>query len=858
MSLFSTLYTRAVSKKALARAGKIAQVASEQSQDLQTLADAELAQRFQALRELSADARRAPGAALVREAARRALGTPHYLVQLQGGLVLLERKVSQMRTGEGKTLTITLPAAMLALERKGVHVVTANEYLAQRDASLMRPVYESLGLTVGVTLSSMSREEKAAAYACDITYGVGSEFGFDYLKDNLVREATSVAQRPLFAAIVDEVDSILIDEARVPLIIADTSANTADMARAIDQCVKTLSPDTHFIVNLKERTADLTEEGYHAAEQALVRQGHFATEGALYEAANLPWVRRLHSAVKAYALYRRNRDYVVEGGQVVLVDIGTGRSLPGRRLEDGLHEALEAREGVDIKQGSVTRATITYQSYFGLYEHLSGLTGTAATDADEFAELYNLSVIVIPTNKPPARSEREDLVFLTKAQKFQAAVELAKERSAAGQPVLMGCASIRDAELLDALLTKAGVAHNTLTAKHVEREAHIIAEAGRPGTVTVATNMAGRGTDILLGGEPPKQADFDSTEAFEQAKAAWAERRAQVLAAGGLFVLGTERNGLRRVDHQLAGRSGRQGDPGEVQFLLSLEDELLRVFGASSQLAFLRKMLEASGQALGGSAVAKLVVTAQQNVEGQGFAARKALLKYDSVLADQRNAVYALRKGLLRGGARDHILSSASAALEHWVRLEMPEGSFTENWNAGALKKQLALQFGLDLPLLRWISVDELDAEDIASKVLEAGQQRLLSQSLDEDSARHLMLDILDEAWTEHLGMLRELQDNAGLKGNTGLNPTFQFNKEAFELFQSFTKGLEMRAAEMVMPERALAERYAAQQVAAQVKADAQAALGRVHEALEARWVGRNEACPCGSGLRFKDCHGKL
>lgn len=858
MSSFFQFYTKAYSARTLKKYLKVAQESVAQSEALANLPNEALSEQFKALKALPLEERVLPGMALVREASRRALGKPHYPVQLLGGQVLLKRNIAQMRTGEGKTLTITVPAALRALDGKGVHVVTANEYLAARDAELMRPVYSMLGLSVGVTLSSMSKEEKTAAYQCDITYGVGSEFGFDYLKDNMVRHAGDVVQRPLFAAIVDEVDSILIDEARVPLIIADQAADQSEMVIALDKAVARLEPETHFIINLKERTADLTEAGYLQVEELLVEMGVFQKTSDLYLATNLQWVRRLHSAVRARALYRRNRDYVVKDGSVDLVDLGTGRSMPGRRLEDGLHEALEAREGITIKRGTVIRATITYQSYFGLYQHLSGLTGTAATDTEEFSELYQLEVVIVPTNKPVVRIEHEDLVYLTKQDKFRKAVELAKAASDRGQPVLLGCASIRDAEYLDGLLEKAGIEHETLTAKHVAREAAIIAQAGEPGAVTVATHMAGRGTDIILGGEPPVQDEFPDAETYALATQEWELRRDEAKAAGGLLVISTERSGLRRVDNQLAGRSGRQGDPGEVQFLLSLEDELLKVFGTGRQYEMLVATLsKEQGSALGGAAVGGLITTAQQTVEGQGFAARKSLMKFDQVLADQRNAVYGLRQSLLEGQAREWVQEYSSNAVEAWLQANL-EGTQPEQWDLSQLKQELVDQFGLELPLLRWATVEELGTDEVISRIQSAALERLDALEIDEDNARRLALEVLDEAWSEHLGVLKELQDNAGIKTAPGLNAGLLFHKEAFEVFKSFSRGIEARIAALVMPTQALQQRQEAL-VRAQAEREQQRhAHEAVQKALVERWVGRNEACPCGSGKRFKNCHGRL
>ena len=848
------LYTKVRSHQNLAAAHKaVARINSEEGW-AQSLTDAQLASSFAELKNVSAQERQVKGFALVREAARRSLGLRHFDVQMVGGLTLLQGKLAEMKTGEGKTLTITSPAAVLALEGKGVHVVTANSYLAQRDAELMRPVYAMLGLSVSAIHDAQSLAEKKAAYLADVTYGVGSEFGFDYLKDNLALDESRVVQRGLYAAIVDEVDSILIDEARVPLIISDIATDMTEVVQLLDACVKNLTPELHYTVDIKERHAHLTEAGYAAVEGALVASGALPTEKSLYEPAQLPWVRRLHSAVKAYALYRKNRDYVVEGGKVVLVDLGTGRAMDGRRLEDGLHEALEAREGVAVQRGTVVKATVTYQNFFALYQRLGGLTGTALTEAEEFSDIYGLETVVIPTNKPIQRKQAEDLVFLTKAEKFNAVVAEARARSAKGQPVLIGVGSIRDAEVLDKLLTAGNVAHETLTAKHIEREAHIIAKAGTPGAVTVATNMAGRGTDILLGGEKPAVQDHESTQAFEAAMQQWAAARDTVLAAGGLFVLGAERNGIRRVDNQLAGRSGRQGDPGEVQFMLSLEDELLQVFGRSRQLTLVRKLIEASGSALGGKTVARLITQAQTGLENQGFSARKSLMQYDKVLSDQRLAVYALRQALLRGDAKEQLHLSVLAAVDTWLHEHMPEDSLPEQWPVADLKRALLTEFGLNVPLLGWVSKDGLAAKEVAQRVREAAEQRVQEELPDEEGSRLMLLTVLDQTWTDHLAALDELKNNVSLKTKTGFNPMFQFGKDAFELFKSFERETNFVLATNLLSQQ---KREAAQalRVAQEHKRTAEQSVAL---ALEKRWVTRNEPCPCNSGLRYKDCHGKL
>lgn len=846
-----------VTARALKRGQAIAREVARASSSLKNLADAELALRFRALAQVPDEAGRVvPGFALIQEAARRALRTPHYDVQLQGGHVLLGGKLAEMRTGEGKTLTITLPAALLALAGQGVHVVTANEYLAARDARLMRPVYELLGLSVGVTLSGQTTEEKQAAYACDLTYGVGAEFGFDYLKDNLARDPARLVQRPLYAAIVDEVDSILIDEARVPLIISDAAQDVARMVQVVDACARTMQPAEHFLVSLKEHAADLTEAGYALAEAALANE---LAGKSLYAEQNLPWVRMLHSAVKAYALYRKDRDYVVRGNELLLVDVGTGRVMDGRRLGEGLHEALEAREGLPVKQGTVTRATITYQSYFGLYPRLSGLTGTAATDAEEFSDMYGLETIVVPTNRPTLRKQAEDVVFRTRQEKFSAAVDIIRNRRAAGQPVLVGCATIRDAELMDTLLSRANIPHSTLTAKHLDREAAVIEQAGLPGAVTVATNMAGRGTDIHLGGVEPRPDAFEDSDSFAAAHLAWTTQRDATVAAGGLFVLGTERNGLRRVDNQLAGRCSRQGNPGEVQFLLSLEDELLRVFGGSKQTALLDRAMAAAGTALGGATVARLVTAAQRAVESQGFGARKSLLTFDKTLADQRNAVYALRSELLRGGATEYLQGAAISAVRRWLTTSIPRDAWPEAWDAGSLKASAAAELGLDLPLLRWISVDELDTDAIEEKVIALAQERLSVRDFGgEATARDIVFDVLDAAWTEHLTALAELQTNAGLKSVAQQNAALKFPKEAFDLFQAFLASVERALAQMALPDDSLRLRQEQRDHAKRIR-DAEAeARAAVAAALAKRWVSRLEQCPCGSGKQFRHCHGAL
>jgi preprotein translocase subunit SecA len=853
----AALYTRARSRNALKQLVAGTAKIATRCATVASLTDELIRERFRALSGVAESDRVTEGFALVCEVASRTLGMRPFDVQVTGGLALLAGKLAEMRTGEGKTLTIVAPAAVLALEGRGVHVVTANSYLARRDAELMRPVYEALGLSVAFIGQGQSPEEKRSAYAADVTYGVGQEFGFDYLRDNLVRDAAQRSQRGLYVAIVDEVDSILIDEARTPLILSGPGVLHEDAIRAIDKAVSVLSAPLDYLVDPRGQNASLTEAGYSRVEASLVSAGLCSSAEDLYSVKNLHLVRRIHAAVRAYGAYRKDRDYVVDNGELLLVDLGTGRKMPGRRLEDGLHEALEAKEGVRIQTGTVTRATITYQNYFGLYERLAGLTGTALTEADEFSEFYGLDTVVIPTNKPVARIQNDDVVYLTKAAKFVASAEEIARRQKKGQPVLAGCGSVRDAEVLSRLLSQQGVVHEVLTAKHLEREAHIIAAAGRPGAVTVATNMAGRGTDILLGGEKPVRGEDLSDEQFAAAQAQWSSGREAVLRAGGLYVLGTERSGIRRVDNQLAGRSGRQGDVGEVQFYLSLEDDLLRVFSQSRQLALVRRMVAAQGGALQGKTVAAMVQVSQRQFEGQGFEARRSLMKYDSVLANQRRAVYELRNSLVSGEADNYCEAAVQDAVTAWAARMLPADQFPQEWDLAAAKKELAELFSLRPNLVGWVHKDEMERDGIVTNILSAAQDRFdsLKAAVPDSTKRaEVVFDVLTDLWTEHLMALEELRLAVPLKARNGLNPVFQYHKDAFALFNAFIATVELEVAQQVLSETRQQER---DDKAAQVDSERRA-NARVAVELEKRWVRRNESCPCGSGIRFKACHGKL
>lgn len=847
-----SVYTRFKSGKSVANARAIAKKTLSYDAWVRALSDADLANEFSSL-GLGAE-RISKGFALIREAARRSLGTPHYEVQLIGGLTLLDGHLAEMSTGEGKTLTVTLAAALLAQQNSGVHVVTANEYLALRDAELMRPVYELLGLSVSAIHSEQTTAEKQEVYARDIVYGVGSEFGFDYLKDHLIQDKTQRVQRSLITAIVDEVDSVLIDEARVPLIISGPAPDNSQIFQVLDACVRDLTPGTHYLVNLKERTADLTDAGYRSVESSLVESGFLSSAQELYALSHLFWVRQLHSAVKAYGLFKRDRDYVVKNGEIILVDLGTGRTMEGRRFDDGLHEAIEAKEGVKILQGNVVKATITYQNYFSKYSHLCGLSGTALTDAEEFQELYGLKTVVIPTNRPVQRKFLPDIIYPTKAVKFQRILEQVQAIHATGQPLLVGCSSIRDAEVLDSLLSKAGVPHNTLTAKHVDKEAHIIAKAGEVGAVTVATNMAGRGTDIILGGERPVTGDYATNEEHQAAVDSWRKAHDKVLSLGGLFVLGTERNGLRRVDNQLAGRAGRQGDPGTVQFLMSKEDELLKVFGNNKQLSSGQSIFLGEG-ALSGNLVTKLVTSSQQSYEQQGFSARKNLMKYDSALAEQRQAVFDLRDRLLESeSAATYCIQGAREGYEYWLEQHITDESMLSDSEVGALKQGLAAHFGVEVPLLSWVSKEELTPAELRARLRELGAERLATLTITEEVRKKLTFEILDNQWEQHLANLSELRENVALKGFTGLNAVFQFHNDAFELFNSFKIELNHAYAFALFKTTEIEARLLREE-ARNLKKTAESKLAA---ALHKGWISRNMACPCESGLRFKECHGVL
>ena len=838
--------------------------------------------REPAARAAARDARLPEVFALVREAARRSLGLRHFDVQLIGGLVLHEGGIAEMRTGEGKTLVATLPAGLHALAGESVHVVTVNDYLARRDAEWMRPVYECLGLSVGVIVQGLSGEQRRAAYAADITYGTNNEFGFDYLRDNMALRAEHQAMRALDFAIVDEVDSILIDEARTPLIISGPAADGSDLYRRMDALVQELEAQTEedgpgdFRLDEKARQVYLTEDGHHRVEERLAEAGLIPDGSSLYEAGNIRLLHHVTAALRARSIFRRDRDYIVsEEGKIVIIDEFTGRKTPGRRWSDGLHQAIEAKEGVAVETENQTVASITFQNYFRLYERLSGMTGTADTEAYEFQEIYGLEVVVVPTHLPMVREDRGDYVFLTAAEKFAAVVEDARDCVARGQPVLVGTTSIASSEHFSGLLAEAKIPHQVLNAKQPERESHIIAQAGRPGAVTIATNMAGRGTDIVLGGAPEESPE-EATEAdAARAQAEWQARHDAVVAAGGLHIIGTERHESRRVDNQLRGRSGRQGDPGSSRFYLSLEDSLIRIFASERMAAMMQRLGMKEGEVIEHPWVTKAIGNAQRKVEAHNFDIRKHLLEFDDVSNDQRRVVYGQRNEVLRAtDLRAHARAACADAIRQVVAEHAAgEGMDAEDWDAEGLAAALAGGFGLELPVAEWLGAEPApDAAEVERRagaaleeLLDAREERLGAATM-RQLEKDLLLTTLDLHWKEHLGMMEHLRQGIGLRSYAQKNPKQEYKREAFGMFQDMLDRvdldfagllcrLELREEEepRLAPPPAPPLEYRHQSAGLLEEPPAAAAQPLRRGTPK---VGRNAPCPCGSGRKYKRCCG--
>ncbi len=838
--------------------------------------------------------------AVVREAGKRVLGMRHFDVQLVGGMVLHNGKIAEMRTGEGKTLVATLPAYLNALTGKGVHIITVNDYLASRDAEQMGRIFAFLGMSTGCNLSRMPHAEKQAAYQADITYGTNNEFGFDYLRDNMVYAQGERVQRDLAFAIVDEVDSILIDEARTPLIISGQAEDHTELYLKMNQVAPLLKKQEgegdnvtepgDYTVDLKSNQVLLTEQGHETAEQLLVRMGLLNEGAGLYEPGNILLVHHLYAALRAHALYHKDQHYVVQNGEVVIVDDFTGRLMAGRRWSDGLHQAVEAKEGVKIQAENQTLASITFQNYFRMYGKLAGMTGTADTEAFEFHSIYSLETVVIPTNRPMIRRDENDKVYRTAGEKWKAVIDDIRDCVQRGQPVLVGTTSIETNEFLSALLKKEKIDHQVLNAKQHDSEAQIVAEAGRPGVVTIATNMAGRGTDIVLGGNIDKRIGAvraDETLSPEQKDAKIAEMRRewqtvhqQVVAAGGLHIIGTERHESRRIDNQLRGRSGRQGDPGSSRFYLSLEDPLMKIFAGDRLNAIMVRLKMPEGEAIEHAMVTRSLESAQRKVEQRNFDIRKQLLEYDDVANDQRKVIYQQRNELLETeDISDTVKAMRQGVLLETFRIYVPEDSVEDQWEVAGLEQALAADFLLKLPVGEWLKAEpELDDEAILKRILDAAEEAYAGKVAMVDPAawhqfeRNVMLQSLDNHWREHLAALDHLRQGIHLRGYAQKNPKQEYKREAFELFENLLDTVRSEVTKLLLTVQVRTESQLEQAEAPpEVEnvqyhhADYEEALGGTAEGEGARQpamagpkVGRNDPCPCGSGKKYKHCHGKL
>ncbi|MFB9217622.1 preprotein translocase subunit SecA [Vibrio sinaloensis] len=838
--------------------------------------------------------------ATVREASKRVYGMRHFDVQLIGGMVLNSGQIAEMRTGEGKTLTATLPAYLNAL-KGAVHVVTVNDYLAKRDAETNRSLFEFLGMTVGVNVPNMPPQEKKEAYQADILYGTNNEFGFDYLRDNMAFRAEDRVQRERFFAIVDEVDSILIDEARTPLIISGPAEDSSDLYTRINTLIPHLQKqdqedseeyrgDGHYTVDEKSKQVHLTETGQEFVEELMIKNGLMEEGDTLYSPANISLLHHVNAALRAHVLFEKNVDYIVnEDGEVVIVDEHTGRTMPGRRWSEGLHQAVEAKEGVKIQNENQTLASITFQNYFRLYEKLSGMTGTADTEAFEFQSIYGLETVVIPTNKPMIRNDMPDVVYRTETEKFNAIIEDIKERVEKGQPSLVGTVSIEKSELLSNALKKAKIKHNVLNAKFHEREAEIVAEAGTPGAVTIATNMAGRGTDIVLGGSwqaKVEAIESPTQEQIDAIKAEWKVVHDQVLEAGGLHIIGTERHESRRIDNQLRGRSGRQGDAGSSRFYLSMEDSLLRIFTSDRMASLIQSGME-EGEAIESKMLSRSIEKAQRKVEGRNFDIRKQLLEYDDVANDQRKVVYELRDELMSvDDISEMIDHNRQDVLTAVIDEYIPPQSLEDMWDIEGLQDRLKNDFDLDAPIKQWLEEDDkLYEEALREKIIDTAivvykqKEEVVGAQVLRNFEKSVMLQTLDTLWKEHLAAMDHLRQGIHLRGYAQKNPKQEYKRESFELFEGLLDALKsdvitilskVRVQQQEEVERMEAQRRAQAEEAARLaqaqhaSAENQLADGdesaEGHQPMvrEERKVGRNEPCPCGSGKKYKQCHGKI
>ncbi len=913
------------------RLGKDVDAINALETGLQALSDEDLAAKTEEFRERIAqgatlDSLLPEAFAVAREAGKRSMSMRHFDVQLIGGMVLNNGKIAEMRTGEGKTLVATAAVYLNALSGKGVHVITVNDYLAQRDSEWMSKLYNFLGLTVGVIVGGLATDARREAYACDITYGTNNEFGFDYLRDNMAHSPDQRVQRGLNFAIIDEVDSILIDEARTPLIISGPADGDSELYGKLNAVVPKLTRqegeegEGDYAVDEKGKQVHLTEDGMESVEQILIEHDILAENGSLYDPSNIAVLHHLNAALRAHALFQKDIDYIVSNDEIVIVDEFTGRTMPGRRWSEGLHQAVEAKEGVTIQRENQTLASITFQNYFRLYEKLAGMTGTADTEAFEFQSIYGLEVVVIPTHRPMVRDDKADLVFLTQREKYDAIIEDIEQCSKNQQPVLVGTTSIETSEYLSGLLKGKGVAHEVLNAKQHEREANIIENAGLPGAVTIATNMAGRGTDIVLGGNLDAElaaADIDTDNIpaddpkVATIRSEWQQRHDGVLKAGGLHIIGTERHESRRIDNQLRGRSGRQGDEGSTRFYLSLEDSLMRIFASERVSALMQKLGMEEGEAIEHTWVTKAIENAQRKVEGHNFDMRKNLLEYDDVANDQRKVVYEQRNELMETeNMREIVDDLRDDVIPNIVDQHIPEGSLEEIWDLEGLKSELMTLTNQEFDVKAWLEeAPDLPEEDILARIMkevtdtyDQKEETAGAEGL-RNFERYVALQSLDESWKEHLAGMDYLRQSVGLRGYAQKNPKQEYKKEAFELFTtmlgeyktqvvSVLSKVQVRNSDQVEEAQAQAQAQAAQQQLADVSyehkeassalsdepetagdaavAAAAAARGAARQSAQQPAapsqpvrrdmpkVGRNEPCPCGSGKKFKACHGKL
>ena len=821
--------------------------------------------------------------AVAREAAKRSLGLRPFDVQLMGGIVLNANRIAEMKTGEGKTLTALLPCYLNALSGKGVHVVTVNDYLARRDSDWSRPFYTLLGMTVGVNIPSMNPEEKRAAYACDVTYGTNNEFGFDYLRDNMAYSLEQKVQRELNYALVDEVDSVLIDEARTPLIISGAAENSSKLYQAVDKLIpglifqekedtETYTGEGDYTLDLKIKQAYLTERGQIKIENSLVNAGLLKEGDKLFSSENITLLHHVMAALRAHTLFKRDVDYVVENGEVLIIDEHTGRKMVGRRWSEGLHQAIEAKEGVEIHSENQTLASITFQNYFRMYKKLAGMTGTADTEAYEFQQIYGLQTVVLPTNRPMIRKDMPDLIYLTEDDKYKAIVNDIKETIAKGRPVLVGTISIENSEKLSHLLDKLGIKHQVLNAKFHEKEAYIVAQAGRPGTVTIATNMAGRGTDIILGGN--LKADIatlgenPTAEQIEKVKADWQKRHDDVLKAGGLHIIGSERHESRRIDNQLRGRAGRQGDPGSSRFYLSMDDNLMKLFGSEKLKAFMKKMGMDDGQPLEHKFITRAIESAQRKVETRNFDIRKSLLEYDDVANEQRKVIYEERNALLEGkDISETIHTIFEDVLDNVISNYIQPNSLPEQWDLEGLQKRLATVYNLDAPVVQWMKEnDKLVENDIREKIIALGHEMyqkkcdVIGPENQKQLEKQVMLQCIDTLWKEHLAAMDYMRQGIGLQGYAQKNPKNEYKIQSFNLFSKMLDNLKDQVVSILCriqvrlksPEEAAAEQKAIEERNEEMKMREEA------KKYAGMHIGRNDPCPCGSGKKFKVCHGRF